>query len=55
MEGGSNGLKRFMAGKWRAETDGTSRPVEAESSSVRVIPGPPVELEATHRGTEVTL
>jgi hypothetical protein len=51
MEGGSNGLKRFMGGKWRAETDGTSEPVE-ESKNVRVIPGPPVELEATHRGTE---
>ena len=31
----------------------TSKPVEAETSSVRVIPKPPGELEATHRGTEV--
>jgi hypothetical protein len=40
MEGSSNGLKRFIGGKWRAEQDGTSQPVEAESRSVRVIPGP---------------
>jgi hypothetical protein len=50
MEGGSNGLKRFLGGKWRAETDGTSEPVEAESRSIFVIPGPPVELEDTRRG-----
>jgi len=49
MEGSSRGLKRFMGGKWRAETDGTSEPVEAGSTSVRIIPGPPVELDGTQR------
>lgn len=49
MEGSSRGLKRFMGGKWRAETDGTSQPVEAGSTSVRIIPGPPVELDGTQR------
>jgi len=49
MEGSSAGLKRFMGGKWRAETDGTSEPVEAGSTSVRIIPGPPVELDGTQR------
>jgi hypothetical protein len=34
MEGGSKGLKRFVGGKWRAETHGTSDPVEAEAKSV---------------------
>jgi len=49
MEGSSRGLKRFVGGKWRAETDGTSSPVEAGSTSVRIIPGPPVELDSTQR------
>ncbi|KAH6865883.1 hypothetical protein BKA58DRAFT_390392 [Alternaria rosae] len=49
MEGSSRGLKRFMGGKWRAETDGTSQPVEAGSGSVVIIPGPPVELDGTQR------
>jgi len=49
MEGSSRGLKRFVGGKWRAETDGTSSPVEAGSGSVMIIPGPPVELDGTQR------
>ena len=49
MEGSSRGLKHFMGGKWRAETDGTSNPVEAASRSVMIIPGSPVELGSTQR------
>jgi hypothetical protein len=49
MEGGSRGLKRFVGGKWRAETDGISQPVEVASTSVRIIPGPPVELDSMQR------
>jgi hypothetical protein len=52
VEGGSNGLMRFMGGKWRAETDGTSEPVEAEAKSVRVVPGPPAELADTNPGAK---
>lgn len=56
IEGTSRGLKRFIGGQWRAETHGTSVPVEAGSSvlveagrtSVRIVPGPPVELDVTH-------
>jgi hypothetical protein len=47
MEGSSRGLKHFLGGRWRAEQDGTSQPVEAGSTSVRIIPGPPVELDTT--------
>ena len=47
LEGSSRGLKHFMGGKWRAEQDGTSQPVEAGSTSVNIIPGPPVELDST--------
>jgi hypothetical protein len=47
MEGSSRGLKHFVGGRWRAEQDGTSQLVEAGSTSVRIIPGPPVELDNT--------
>jgi hypothetical protein len=47
MEGSSRGLKHFLGGRWRAEQDGTSQLVEAGSSSVKIIPGPPVELDST--------
>ena len=47
MEGSSRGLKHFVGGRWRAEQDGTSQPVEAGSTSVKIIPGPPVELDST--------
>jgi membrane protein implicated in regulation of membrane protease activity len=47
MEGSSRGLERFVGGKWRAKTDGTSEPVETGSRRVRVIPGPSVELDGT--------
>jgi hypothetical protein len=47
LEGSSRGLKHFVGGKWRAEQDGTSQPVEAGSTSVKIIPGPPVELDST--------
>ena len=52
MVASSRGLKRFIGGKWRAETDGTSQPVEAGSTSVRIIPGPPVELDGTQMERE---
>lgn len=47
MSGNSSGLKSFMEGKWRAEVDGDESqiPVEVDSKSVKIIPGPPVELE----------
>jgi hypothetical protein len=48
LEGSSRGLKHFMGGKWRAEQDGSSQPVEAESRSVMIVPGPPVELDSRH-------
>lgn len=47
MEASSRGLKHFVGGRWRAEQDGTSQPVEAGSTSVNIIPGPPVELDST--------
>jgi hypothetical protein len=47
MEGSSRGLKHLVGGRWRAEQDGTSQPVEAGSTSVNIIPGPPVELDST--------
>lgn len=47
MTGHTLGLKRFMAGKWRAEADAKTAPTEIDSRSVRVIPGPPVELEGS--------
>ena len=53
MDGDANGSKRFLSGHWRAETEAPSAPVEAGSTSVHIIPGPPVELDATHtRGGE---
>lgn len=42
----SRGLRIFLKGKWRAEAEGLSQPVETEGRSVIIIPGPPVELEA---------
>jgi len=53
MDSDANGSKRFVGGHWRAETEGSSAPVEAGSTSVHIVPGPPVELDATHtRGGE---
>jgi hypothetical protein len=46
MEGGSRGLKRFVNGQWRAETHGTSLPVEAGSLAL-------VEAEGTSVAVEV--
>lgn len=48
IDGDARDSKRFVGGHWRAETDGTSAPVEAGSTSVHIISGPPVELDATH-------
>jgi len=48
IDGDTHGSKRFLGGHWRAETDGSSAPVEAGSTSVHIISGPPVELDATH-------
>lgn len=45
MSGHSKGWKGFLNGKWRAEAQGESFPVEIDSRGVRVIPGPPAELE----------
>jgi len=45
MDGNANGSKRFVGGNWRAETEGSSAPVEAGSTSVHIVPGPPVELD----------
>lgn len=42
----SRGLRIFLKGKWRAEAEGLSQPVETDGRSVIIIPGPPVELEA---------
>ena len=53
MDDGANGSKRFAGGHWRAETQASSAPVEAGSTNVHIIPGPPVELDGTHtRGGE---
>jgi hypothetical protein len=46
MPSHSAGLKRLFRGKWRAEMDGDSQPVEIDSRKVYVVPGPPAELEA---------
>jgi len=48
IDGDTHGSKSFLGGHWRAETDGSSAPVEAGSTSVHIISGPPVELDATH-------
>ncbi|KAH6865885.1 hypothetical protein BKA58DRAFT_471816 [Alternaria rosae] len=48
MDGDAKGSKRFVGGHWRAETEAPSAPVEAGSTSVHIIPGPPVELDGTH-------
>jgi hypothetical protein len=48
MDASSQGLKHFIGTRWRAETDGSSAPVEAESTSVHIVPRPPVELDGTH-------
>ncbi|KAJ4374960.1 hypothetical protein N0V83_002039 [Neocucurbitaria cava] len=42
-----SGLKRYLGGRWRAEADGSSKPVEIDSRTVNRIPGPPFELDAT--------
>jgi hypothetical protein len=60
MEGSSRGLKRLVNGQWRAETHRTSVPVEAGSlalvevgrASLRIVSGPPVELDGRHAGEE---
>jgi NAD(P)-dependent dehydrogenase (short-subunit alcohol dehydrogenase family) len=46
MDGQPSGFKRFLGGKWRAEAEAKSEPVEIDSRGIKVIPGPPVELEA---------
>jgi hypothetical protein len=46
MNGQPSGFKRFLGGKWRAEAEAKSEPVEIDSRGIKVIPGPPVELEA---------
>jgi hypothetical protein len=46
MSGFSSGFRSFMNGRWRSEAEGKSEPVEMDSRSVNVIPGPPVELDA---------
>jgi len=48
VDGEANGSKRFLSGHWRAETEAPSAPVEAGSTSVHIIPGPPVELDGTN-------
>ncbi|KAH7394776.1 hypothetical protein BKA66DRAFT_455799 [Pyrenochaeta sp. MPI-SDFR-AT-0127] len=48
MSGQSAGFKKFFGGKWRAEADGESQPVEIDSRDVFVIPCPPAELEGSH-------
>jgi hypothetical protein len=47
MNGQDSGFKRMFAGKWRAEVDGSSKPVEIDSRNVMVMPGSPVELEGS--------
>ena len=46
LQGYSRGLRIFLRGKWRAEAEGLSQPVETDGRSVKIIPGPPRELEA---------
>jgi hypothetical protein len=48
VSGETSGFKRFVGGKWRAEAEVKEKPIEIDSRNVRVIPGPPVELDATH-------
>jgi hypothetical protein len=45
MHGQSSSLKRYLKGRWRAEVDGTSAPVEIDSKNVRIAA---VELEGSH-------
>jgi hypothetical protein len=47
LSGQSNGFRKYFGGKWRVEADGNSQPVELDSKYVHVIPGPPVELDAS--------
>jgi len=49
----SRGLAHFIGGEWRAETDGSSEPVEAGSRDERVTPAllvPLVELDGDQGG-----
>ncbi|KAF2009395.1 hypothetical protein BU24DRAFT_473535 [Aaosphaeria arxii CBS 175.79] len=47
LSGHSSGYKRFFGGKLRAEMEGKALPVEIDSKSVCVVPGPPAELEGS--------
>jgi hypothetical protein len=55
MTGQDSGFKTMLAGKWRAEVDGDSNPVEIDSRNALVIPGSPVELEDSQGGRSGSL
>lgn len=47
--------KWFLEGKWRSEAEVRSDPQELDSKTVRVIDGPPLELDSSeirHEGNE---
>jgi hypothetical protein len=55
MTGQDSGFKTMFAGKWRAEVDGSSKPIEIDSRNVMVVPGSPVELEDSQGGRSGSL
>ena len=40
--------KWYLGGRWRSEVETKSKPQELDSRTVTVIPGPPVELDASN-------
>ncbi|PVI00690.1 hypothetical protein DM02DRAFT_707755 [Periconia macrospinosa] len=42
---GSGIFKKFLRGKWRSEVGGRSEPVEMDARGVRIVAGPPAEME----------
>ena len=55
QDGTLAGRKWFLGGKWRSEASAIQRQQELDSKTVRVVPGPPVELDGTERqpGSEI--
>jgi hypothetical protein len=46
IRGQPSRFKGILGGNWGAEAETESEPMELDSRGVKVIPGPPVELEA---------
>jgi hypothetical protein len=42
--------KWYLDGKWRSEAEAKNEPGELDSRNIRVVGGPPVELEGDYGG-----